>query len=90
MVEPFPTELLGEGFRASRYLQQDDTSEVSAALRYAWRDEEVGVDVVLWTAINDTAQVIRAAPDIEELAHKVSVAVWELEPEDEASADVQS
>jgi len=40
--------------------------------------------VVLWTATNDTAQIIQAASDIEELAHKVSVAVWDLEPEDEA------
>ncbi|MGW3950808.1 hypothetical protein ACWEKM_07570 [Streptomyces sp. NPDC004752] len=51
-----------------------------AVLRYAWRDEEVGADVVLWTATDDAAQIIRAARDIEELTHKVSVAVWDLEP----------
>jgi len=85
VVESFHARQLGEGLRAFRYLRQDDTSEVIAALRYAWRDEEVGADVVLWTATGDTAQVIRAAQDIEELAHTVSVAVWDLEPEDEAS-----
>ena len=89
VVETFRTELLGEGLRAFRYLRQDDTPEVLAALRYAWRDEEVGADVVLWTASENTAQIIRAAQDIEELAHKVSVAVWDLEPEDEASPDVK-
>ena len=68
----------------TRDLRQDDTPEGLAAVRYAWRDEEVGADVVLWTATNDTAQIIQAASDIEELAHKVSVAVWDLEPEDEA------
>ncbi|MFF3988991.1 hypothetical protein [Streptomyces sp. NPDC001601] len=76
VVEPFRAELLGEGLRAFRYLRQDDTSEVVAALRYAWRDEEAGADVALWTATDDTAQIIRAAPDIDELAHTVSVAVW--------------
>ncbi|MFI9616969.1 hypothetical protein ACIHCM_35775 [Streptomyces sp. NPDC052023] len=83
VVESFQTELLGEGLRAFRYLRQDDTPEVLAALRYAWRVEEVGADVVLWTATDDTAQVIRAAPDIEELTDTMSVAVWELAPEDE-------
>ncbi|MFJ1972417.1 hypothetical protein ACIO93_27470 [Streptomyces sp. NPDC087903] len=83
VAEPFRSELLGEGLRAFRYAQQDDAPEVLAALRYAWRDEEVGADVVLWTATDDTALIIRAAQDIEELAHKVSVGVWDLEPEDE-------
>jgi|UniRef100_A0AAU3HYM2 hypothetical protein len=82
VAEPFRAELLGEGLRAFRYVQQDDAPEVLAALRYAWRDEEVGADVVLWTASDDTAQIIRAVTDIEELTHKVSVAVWELEPEE--------
>lgn len=90
VVESFRTDHLGEGLRAFRYLRQDDTPEVLAALRYAWRDEEVGADVVLWTATNDTAQMIRAAQDIEELAHKVSVAVWDLEPDDEESPDTKS
>jgi len=90
VVESFRTELLGEGLRAFRYLRQDDTPGVLAALRYAWRDEEVGADVVMWTATDDTAQVIRAAPDIEELAHRVSVAVWELAPEDDDSPDTKS
>ncbi|MET9906470.1 hypothetical protein ABZZ74_06555 [Streptomyces sp. NPDC006476] len=83
VVEPFRTELLGEGLRSFRYLRQDDAPEVIAVVRYAWRDEEAGADVVLWTATDDTAQVIRAAPDIEELAHTVSVAVLDFEPGDE-------
>lgn len=90
VVESFHTEHLGEGLRTFRYLRQDDTPEVIAALRYAWRDEEVGADVVLWTATDDTARVIRAAQDIEELAHKVSVAVWDLEPEEGASPDASA
>ncbi|MFJ4786754.1 hypothetical protein [Streptomyces sp. NPDC088794] len=84
VVETFRTELCGEGLRAFRYLRQDNAPEVVAALRYAWRDEEVGADVVLWTATDDTARVIRAAQDIEELAHQVSVAVWDIEAEDES------
>jgi len=87
VVESFHTEHLGEGLRTFRYLRQDDTPEVIAAFRYAWRDEEAGADVVLWTAADDTARVIRAAQDIEELAHKVSVAVWDLVPEEGASPD---
>ncbi|MFE9763211.1 hypothetical protein ACFYPC_01545 [Streptomyces sp. NPDC005808] len=90
VVESFHTERLGAGLRTFRYLRQDDTPEVIASLRYAWRDEEVGADVVLWTATEDTARVIRAAQDIEELAHKVSVAVWDLEPEEGASPDAPS
>ncbi|MFJ3231524.1 hypothetical protein [Streptomyces sp. NPDC086787] len=87
VVETFRAELLGEGLRAFRYVQQDDASEVLAGLRYAWRDAEAGADVVLWTATDDTSQIIRAAKDIEELTHKVSVAVWELEPDGGASPD---
>jgi hypothetical protein len=90
VVESCRTDSLGVGLRAFRYLRQDDTPEVVAALRYAWRVEEVGADVVLWTATNDTAQVIRTAQDIEELAHTMSVAVWDLEPEDETSPDGDS
>ncbi|GAA0336311.1 hypothetical protein ACKI1I_33810 [Streptomyces turgidiscabies] len=45
--------------------------------------------MVLWTAADDTARVIRAAPDIEEPAHEVSVAVWNLEPDDEESPDTK-
>ncbi|MFF2846804.1 hypothetical protein ACFVT5_10780 [Streptomyces sp. NPDC058001] len=90
VVEPFHTDSLGEGLRAFRYVRQDDTAEVLAALRYVWRDEEAGADVVLWTATHDTAQVIRAAQDIEELAHTMGVAIWNLEPKDEASPDVNS
>ncbi|MFJ8086341.1 hypothetical protein ACIQ6Y_38005 [Streptomyces sp. NPDC096205] len=89
VVESFRTELLGEGLRAFRYLRQSDAPEVLAALRYAWRDDELGADVLLWTATDDTAQIIRAASDIEELAHKVSVAVWDLEPEDDTSPDTR-
>ena len=87
VVEPFSTALLGEGLRSFRYLRQEDAPEVVAALRYAWREEEVGADVVLWTATDDTAQIIRAAPDIEELAHQVSVAVWDLEQAEEEWPD---
>ena len=90
VVESFHAEHLGEGLRTFRYLRQDDTPEVIAALRYAWRDEEVGADVVLWTATDDTARVIRGAQEIEELAHRVSVAVWNLEPDDEESPDTKS
>lgn len=90
VVESFRTESLGEGLRAFRYLRYDDTPEVVAGLRYAWRDEEVGADVVLWTTTNDTAQVIRAAQDIEELGHTLSVAVWDLEAEEGESANVNS
>ncbi|MFJ6569858.1 hypothetical protein ACIQNU_20795 [Streptomyces sp. NPDC091292] len=81
VVEPFHTDALGEGLRAFRYLRYDDTPEVIAALRYAWRHEKSGADVLLWTATHDTAQVIRAAQDIEELAHTLSVAVWESDSE---------
>lgn len=87
VVEAFRTEQLGDGLRAFRYVRQDDTPELLSGLRYAWRVDDVGADVVFWTATEDTAQVIHAAKDIEELAHKVSVAVWDLEPHDDSSAD---
>ncbi|MEU1302391.1 hypothetical protein [Streptomyces shenzhenensis] len=91
VVDAFSTELLGEGLRAFRHLRQGDSPELVAALRYVWRVEGVGADVVLWTATADTAQVVRAAPDVEELARTVSVVVWDLNPveegEDGAAAD---
>jgi hypothetical protein len=90
VVETYHAGPLGEGLRSFRYLRQDDGPEVIAALRYAWRDEQVDADVVLWTATHDTAQVIRAAEDIEELTHSVSVAVWDLEPDEGASPDSAS
>ncbi|MFJ4829329.1 hypothetical protein ACIP79_05295 [Streptomyces sp. NPDC088747] len=90
VVESFHTERLGRGLRTFRYLRQDDTPDVIAALRYAWRDEETGADVALWTAAEDTARVIRAAQDIEELAHKVSVAVWDINPKEGTSPNEPS
>ncbi|WP_369248908.1 hypothetical protein [Streptomyces sp. R41] len=63
VVESFHAELLGAGLRAFRYLRQEDTPEVLAALRSAWREKEVGAGVVLWTATpcgtgSDTARRI--------------------------------
>ncbi|MDT9697170.1 hypothetical protein [Streptomyces sp. P17] len=85
VVAAHHTKQLGDGLRAFRYVRQDDTSEVIAGITYAWRVHDVGADVTLWTATDDTGQIIRASQDIEELAHKLSVRVLDLEPESEAS-----
>ncbi|WP_406352626.1 hypothetical protein [Streptomyces sp. NBC_00658] len=79
VVETHRTEELGEGLRAFRYVRQDDSPDVLAGLRYAWRDDELGTDVAVWTATDDIGQVMRAAEDIEQLTHKIQIRVWELE-----------
>ncbi|MBC9728831.1 hypothetical protein [Streptomyces sp. TRM68367] len=82
VVETFHTENLGEGVRALRYVRQDDAPEVLAWLRYAWHDGEIDTDTVLWTATDDVGQVIQAAKDIEKLAHKIQIRIWDVDPED--------
>ncbi|MET7701033.1 hypothetical protein [Streptomyces sp. NPDC005485] len=73
VVEEHRAKLVGDGLRAFCYLRQDDGPEVLAGLRYAWRDDEAGADVVLWTATDDVGQILRAADDIERLTHSVRV-----------------
>ncbi|MFF1291897.1 MULTISPECIES: hypothetical protein [unclassified Streptomyces] len=90
VVEAYQTEDLGEGLRALRYVRQDDAPEVLAGLRYAWRNDDIEADTVLWTATDDIAQVIQAAKDIEKLTHKILIRIWDLEPEDESPADMES
>ncbi|MGP3948559.1 hypothetical protein [Streptomyces sp. 7N604] len=90
VVETHRTEELGEGVRVFRYVREDDAADVLAGLRYAWRDDELGTDVVLWTATDDIAQIMQAADDIEKLTHKIEIRIWDLEPVDETSPDLES
>lgn len=80
VVETYRAELLGAGLRAFRYFRQDDAPEVLAGLRYAWRDDELGADVALWTVTDEIGQIMRATADIESLTHKIQVRVLPLEP----------
>ncbi|MEV8596617.1 hypothetical protein [Streptomyces sp. NPDC052012] len=89
VVEAFPSEDLGEGLRALRYVRQDDAREVLAGLSYAWRNEDIGTDTVLWTATDDIAQVLRAAKDIEQLTREILIRIWDGEPEEGGAADVR-
>ncbi|MCO4696054.1 hypothetical protein LRR80_02111 [Streptomyces sp. RO-S4] len=73
VVKPFLSRRLGEGLTTFRYVPQDDSSPLIACVRYAWRVEEPGADVVMWTATEDVTRLMQAADDLEQLAHSLTV-----------------
>ncbi|MDI6521190.1 hypothetical protein QMA61_33960 [Streptomyces coelicoflavus] len=74
-VRRFNSRHLGEGLTAFRYLPQEDSPHLLACVRYAWRVEEHGADVVMWTATEDVSRVMQASRDVENLAHSLAIYV---------------
>ncbi|MDT9701709.1 hypothetical protein [Streptomyces sp. P17] len=54
-------------------MTEEGSSRLLACVRYAWRVEEYGADVVIWTATEDTARILQAAEDIEDLARSLAI-----------------
>ncbi|AZM57819.1 hypothetical protein DMA15_21330 [Streptomyces sp. WAC 01529] len=73
VVKTVKSEKLGKGMTTFRYVPQEDSTHLLACVRYAWQVEEHGADVVIWTASEDIAHVMRAAEDLEELARTLGI-----------------
>lgn len=72
-VRRFKSRNLGEGLTVFRYLPQEDSPHLLACARYAWRVEEHGADVVMWTATENVVRVMEASRDVERLAHSLAI-----------------
>ncbi|WP_405647083.1 hypothetical protein [Streptomyces sp. NBC_00019] len=73
IVEDFTADSLGNGLRVLRYSINDENNTVISSLRYAWRNEEHGQDVVIITGSPAPAHVLTALDAIDELAHSVNL-----------------
>ncbi|MGP3999145.1 hypothetical protein [Streptomyces sp. 8N706] len=75
MVEKFDSPHLGTGLRALRYYQDEDSNEVHAGLRYAWRYEKgtEAVNVLIVLSHPDPARIIRAFDDLDEFARTIRI-----------------
>ncbi|MEJ1200776.1 MULTISPECIES: hypothetical protein [unclassified Streptomyces] len=73
IVEDFTTELLGTGLRSLRYTQTEEDRTIVAGVRYAWRVEEAGCDVVVVVAAPDPRRVLGAMDDVDAFAGRISV-----------------
>ncbi|WP_367044190.1 hypothetical protein [Streptomyces sp. Je 1-332] len=74
IVEDFGTGLLGTGLRSLRYTQTGAERTIVAGVRYAWRAEEAGCDVVVIVAAPDPRRVLGAMEDLDAFAARISVA----------------
>ncbi|MEU7584642.1 hypothetical protein AB0B50_44530 [Streptomyces sp. NPDC041068] len=78
IVEDFTTEALGTGLRSLRYTQTDGDEDggrmIVAGVRYAWRHEAAGCDVVVIVAAPDPRRVLGAMDDLDAFAGRISVA----------------
>jgi hypothetical protein len=66
IVEEFSTGSLGRGLRVMRYRNHEDGT-LYAALRYAWRSEDLQTDLVLNATAEDLGRLQRAIPGHREL-----------------------
>ncbi|MET8677864.1 hypothetical protein ABZW18_09790 [Streptomyces sp. NPDC004647] len=75
IVEDFESPHLGTGLRVLRYVQDEDSNEVHAGLRYAWRYEKGSgaMDVLIFLAHPDPGRIIRASLDIDEFARTIRI-----------------
>ncbi|MEU0679246.1 hypothetical protein [Streptomyces albogriseolus] len=73
VVKSFHSKYLGEGMTTFRYVTQEDSPHILACVRYAWQVTEHGADVVIWTATEDVARIMRAADDLEGLARSLAI-----------------
>jgi hypothetical protein len=68
IVDQIQTEGLGAGLRALVHLPvEGEAGAIYGALSYAWRVEDYGTDLRLFTVCRDLGRLQRAMPDIEEL-----------------------
>jgi len=70
-VTEFATRRLGPGLKSLAYTRRNVT--VSAHLNYAWRSDEHGAALRMFTASPDLGRLQRALPDIEQLARGVTI-----------------
>jgi hypothetical protein len=81
IVEDFTTELLGTGLRSLRYTQageergeeHGEERTIIAGVRYAWRADSAGCDVVVTAAAPDPRRVLDAMDDLDAFAARISV-----------------
>lgn len=73
IVEDFTTEPLGPGLRSLRYTQTGEERTIVAGVRYAWRAEAAGCDVVVIVAAPDPQRVLGAMDDLDAFAARISV-----------------
>jgi hypothetical protein len=73
IVEAFTTELLGDGVRSLRYFTEPDEGTLGCSVNYAWRVEEHGLDLRLWSVTGDLGRLAGALDDFDELARTVRV-----------------
>ena len=69
VLEPFPSEHLGDGIRVLRYAADPRDGAVVLTLSYAWRAGDL--DVLLWLSTFDTGLALRAMDDVDALARTV-------------------
>ncbi|MEV6751803.1 hypothetical protein [Streptomyces sp. NPDC051214] len=73
VVKRVESEKLGEGLTTFRYVPQADSPHLLGCVRYGWQVDEHEADVVVWTATEDVAHLLRAAGDLEHLARSLSI-----------------
>ncbi|OON75414.1 hypothetical protein [Streptomyces tsukubensis] len=73
IVEEFTTDLLGTGMRSLRYTRTGEERTIVAGVRYAWRAEKVGCDVVVIAAAPDPRRVLGAMDDLDAFAARIRV-----------------
>ncbi|MBC9723461.1 hypothetical protein [Streptomyces sp. TRM68367] len=73
IVEDFTTEALGTGLRSLRYTQTGEDRTIVAGVRYAWRSEEAGCDVLVIATAPDPRRVLGAMDDIDAFVGRIRV-----------------
>ena len=75
IVENFDSPHFGTGLRVLRYYQDEDSNEVHAGLRYAWRYEKgsESADALIVLSHPDPGRLIRALEDIDEFARAIRI-----------------
>jgi hypothetical protein len=71
VAEEVHSEALGAGLRTLRYSSVPESNELVVGLRYAWRSEEHGRDVLLITGSPAPGQVMYAVDAIADLIHDI-------------------
>ncbi|MCK8435753.1 hypothetical protein G3I77_22875 [Streptomyces sp. D2-8] len=72
-MENFTTEALGTGLRSLRDTQTEENCTIVAGVRYAWRSQEAGCDVVVIVAAPDPRRVLGAMDDIDAFVERITV-----------------
>lgn len=71
LVDEFETDRLGPGLKMLCYTRKSGT--VTGHLNYAWRSEEHATALRIFTGCPDLGRLQRAIPDIDQLAHRVTI-----------------